>query len=222
MVIDLIRSQLNHDTTVLDILNQFDFFSKVPLSGSASYSEIARTTTLPEILVRRILRYAFTMRFFAPETPGSDRIVHTSFSAHAARTPLMRSWIGHALEEARPASTKTAEALRKFSAGREQPTEEIDETSFGLAWPPLKDGRLADFWSVGQDDPKEAWRANRFAEAMQASVLSAVVQADDVVDNFDWQGLGEATVVDVSVGCGFSLNLLRNHRCAGTPKIIRR
>lgn len=222
MVIDLIRPQLNHDTTVLDILNQFDFFSKVPLSGSASYSDIARTTTLPEILVRRILRYAFTMRFFAPETPGSDRIVHTSFSAHAARTPLMRSWIGHALEEARPASTKTAEALRKFSAGREQPTEEIDETSFGLAWPPLKDGRLADFWSVGQDDPKEAWRANRFAEAMQASVLSAVVQADDVVDNFDWQGLGEATVVDVSVGCGFSLDLLRNHRCPGTPKIIRR
>ena len=90
----------------------------------------------------------------------------------------------------------------------------MDETSFGLSWPRLKDGRLADFWSVGQDDPKEAWRANRFAEAMQASVLSAVEDADHAVDGFDWEGLGEATVVDVSVGCSFSLNLsLRIRRC---------
>ena len=183
---------------VLDILNQFDFFSKVPLSGSASYSEIAHATKLPELIIRRVLRYAFTMRFFAPDPADSDRVMHTALSAHAARTPLLRSWIGHAIEEARPASTKTAEALRRFSGGLENPTEEMDETAFGLSWPPLKDGRRADFWSVGEDDPNEKWRANRFADAMQASVLTAVKDAGHAVDNFDWESLGKATVVDVS------------------------
>jgi hypothetical protein len=137
------------------------------------------------------------MRFFAPETPGGDRVVHTAFSAHAARKPELRSWFGIALEETRPATAKTAEALRRFSAGRDQASEELDETPFSLWWPPLEDGRLASYWDA-RDDPKEAWRAKRFAEAMQASVGSAIIQADDVVNKFDWEGLGEAKVVDVS------------------------
>lgn len=190
---------MNHDTGILDVLNQFNFFTKIPLEGGATYSEIAASTTLPEGIVRRILRYAFTMRCFAPESPGSDRIVHSAFSAHAARSPEVRSWVGHAIEEARPATVKAAEALRLFSCGKGELTQDLDETPFGLWWPRLKDGKRANFWSVGQDDPTEAWRVKRFGEAMQASVASAVVQADDVVDNFDWESVGKATVVDVSV-----------------------
>lgn len=146
--------------------------------------------------MKRILRYAFTMHFFAPE--GVDRVKHTAFSAHASRTPVLRSWMGHHLEEARQATTKAAEALRLYSSGKEEPSEDMDETPFGLSWPRLKNGGLATWWSVGQDDPKEAWRSKRFAEAMEASVLSGVVQSDDVVDSFDWAKLGNATVVDVS------------------------
>lgn len=46
---------------VMDVLNQFDFWSAVPAGGSATYSEIVEATKLPEEVVRRILRYAFTM-----------------------------------------------------------------------------------------------------------------------------------------------------------------
>ncbi|KAH6635099.1 O-methyltransferase-domain-containing protein [Chaetomium sp. MPI-SDFR-AT-0129] len=224
---------LNHDATVLDLLNQFNIFTHVPLSSSASYTDIARATNLPEAAVRRILRYAFTMRFFAPDPTdqSNNRVVHTAFSAHAARSPALRAWFGIALDETRPATVHTAEALRRFSAGRAQPSEELDETPFSLWWPPREaesesesgsgsgDGLWAEkkkkkrmsYWEA-RDDPKEAWRAKRFAEAMQASVGSAIIQADDVVNRFDWGALGEAKVVDVGGSDGaLAAVLARKH-----------
>ncbi|KAK4141032.1 6-hydroxytryprostatin B O-methyltransferase [Dichotomopilus funicola] len=204
---------LNHDATVLDLLNQFNIFTHVPLSSSASYTDIARATNLPEAAVRRILRYAFTMRFFAPDPTdqSNNRVVHTAFSAHAARSPALRAWFGIALDETRPATVHTAEALRRFSAGRAQPSEELDETPFSLWWPPREAESESDYWEA-RDDPKEAWRAKRFAEAMQASVGSAIIQADDVVNRFDWGALGKAKVVDVGGSDGaLAAVLARKH-----------
>lgn len=43
------------DAAVLKIMNKFDFWSAVPLDGSASYDEIAERTNLPIDAVRRIL-----------------------------------------------------------------------------------------------------------------------------------------------------------------------
>ena len=100
--------------------------------------------------------------------------------------------------------------MRKFNSGKSSLSQDLHETPFGLSWPRLSDGRLADYWSVGEDDPKEAWRAQRFAEAMQASVLSGVVQADEVVTQYDWKSLGSATIVDAS---GKSMLLLDYHKC---------
>ncbi|KAF2209135.1 hypothetical protein CERZMDRAFT_87114 [Cercospora zeae-maydis SCOH1-5] len=198
--------------TTLDILNQFDFFSRVPLDQTASYSEIAASTNIPEDITRRTFRYAFTMRIFAPDPQDANRVTHTAFSAHMARNPLLRSWVGHALEEAGGASHHAPDALRKFNSGRSSLSQDLHETPFGLSWPLLSDGRLADFWSVGQDDPKEAWRAQRFAEAMQASVLSGVVQADEVVTRYDWKSLGPASIVDVGGSDGsLAAMLSRKH-----------
>ena len=78
-------------------MNQFDFFSGVPLDRTASYSEIAASLNIPEDVTRRTFRYAFTMRIFASDPQDADRVMHTAFSAHMARNPLLRSWVGHAL-----------------------------------------------------------------------------------------------------------------------------
>ncbi|GIZ46893.1 hypothetical protein CKM354_000999900 [Cercospora kikuchii] len=203
---------INHEKTTLDIMNQFDFFSRVPLEQTASYSEVAASLNIPEDITRRTFRYAFTMRIFAPDPRDDDRVMHTAFSAHMARNPLLRSWVGHALEEAGGASHHAAEALRKFNSGKSSLSQDLHETSFGLSWPRLNDGRLADYWSVGQDDPNQAWRAQRFAEAMQASVLSGVVQADEVVTKYDWKSLGAASIIDVGGSDGSLAALLaRKH-----------
>ena len=66
---------------------------------------------------------------------------------------MLRSGVGHHLEEVRPAATQAPAALRRFNAGKKDATEELHQTAFGLSWPPLKDGRLANFWGVLQDDP---------------------------------------------------------------------
>ncbi|KAK4234121.1 6-hydroxytryprostatin B O-methyltransferase [Achaetomium macrosporum] len=198
------------EPTTLDILNRFDFFTNVPLAGDASYSDVARAVGLPEALVRRVFRSAFTMRFFAPASPGSDRVVHTALSAHAARTPELRAWIGHHLEEGRAAHVQAVEALRRFSAGRDEPTEDLHETAFGLSWPFRKpDGRLTDFFSMGEDDPP---RGKRFVDAMQASVGSPLVSGEEAIEKFDWEGLGKAIVVDVGGSDGaLAVLLARRH-----------
>lgn len=59
----------------IDVLNQFDIFSAIPLGGFATYSEISRTINLPESVVRRTLRHTFTMRLFAATEPGSESVV---------------------------------------------------------------------------------------------------------------------------------------------------
>ncbi|KAK5166026.1 uncharacterized protein LTR77_008287 [Saxophila tyrrhenica] len=203
---------LNYDASIVDVLNQFDFFSKVPLCGSTSYTELSSATALPENLIVRILQYAFTMRIFAPEHGESDRVVHTAFSAHMQRTPALRSWIGHALEEGRPAAVHLAEALKEFHVGKDKPVENLDETPFSLAWPHLKNGNRATFYSIGVDDPKDAWRATRFAEAARETMMSDVEGIENVVEAFHWDGLGNALVVDVGGGDGsLAAMLARKH-----------
>ncbi|KAL4780404.1 O-methyltransferase [Aspergillus varians] len=196
---------LLHDATVVNILNEFNFFSAVPEAGSASFSEIARATTVPESLVRRILRYAFTMRFFALDS-DPDRVVHTALSAHMLRSPEMRAWVGHHMEEGRDAATKTVEAIRTFSAGRAEATEDLHETAFGLSWQRTRaDGTLTDFFSMGDDDPA---RGQRFTEAMLASVGSGMVSGEETIEHFDWERLGTATLVDVGGSDGALATIL--------------
>lgn len=185
----------------LDILNQFDFFSAIPLGGSATYSDIARATTLPESIVHRVLRYAAAMRLFAEGPSGSGTIIHTASSAFLAKNHRMRSWLSHNLEELRVGALYTPESLRKYSAGKERPSEEVLESGFAIA-DIDKTGHRITFWDYIQHTPEgkpEGFRAKRFAEAMQATAMASATNPDEVVKRgFDWDTLGQATVVDVS------------------------
>lgn len=185
---------------VLDVLNQFDFFSAVPLGGSATYEDIARTTNLAEPIVRRILRHARMMRLFAEAPPGSDAVVHTSNTAFLVKQPLLRSWLTHNLEEVRPACVQTPAALTAFSSGAKA-SEEILESGFSLA-DVDKMGRPTSFWDYLKHTPAgkpKGFRSKRFAESMQVASMASAISRDDVVkQGFDWAALGDATVVDVS------------------------
>ncbi len=103
---------MNQDPLTCDVLNEFNFWDAVPLNGSASYAEIAKATQLPEQIVRRYLRHAFTLFIFAEEGPGTDRVVHSASSAYVVRHPNMRSLIGHTMQDNRPASVAGVDALK--------------------------------------------------------------------------------------------------------------
>ncbi|KIM93287.1 hypothetical protein OIDMADRAFT_138176 [Oidiodendron maius Zn] len=188
----------SHDSEILDVLNQFDFWNAVPLGGSASYSEIARKTTLPEPLVRRVLRHAFLSKLFAEASPG--QVVHTAKTAYVAKTPRTRSWIALNLEQIRPATVYLAKSLREYSAGKNSHSQEPLESAFAIA-DLDRTGRPVDFWTFLKNDPDgkpKGYRANRFAEAMQAISASSSIKPDEIVKlGFDWNSLGEATVVDL-------------------------
>lgn len=200
----------------MDVLSRFDFFDQVPLTGSASIDDIVKTTKLPKSLVKRILYYAFTMRVFAPAPGDPEAIVHTALSAHLVRTPALRSWLGHALEEGRAGALRIADALKEFHVGKEQPAEGPDETAFGLGWPRMKNGDRATFYTLGQDGPEDAWRATRFAEAAKETMSNVIEGIDRVVDTFDWEKLGDVSVVDVS-------DMIRSQHkmCTANPLVCR-
>ena len=176
-------------------MNQFDFYSAVPTGGSASYSDIAKSTKLPESIVRRILSYAMTIRMFQEVEPGSDRVIHTPATAQIAESPLIRSFTGHFLEEVRRASLETPLSLQKFSVGKVEPSQEVIEAGLSLA-DLGKTGKPQSLWDYFEQNP---FAAKLFSEAMQVASKFSFLRIEDVLQaGFDWASLRQATVIDVS------------------------
>ncbi|KAF5549287.1 peptide transporter PTR2 [Fusarium mexicanum] len=61
-----------HDASITSILNQFTFWNAVPIGGSAIYAEITAQVNLPESIVRRVLKYAISIRIFANANDKPD------------------------------------------------------------------------------------------------------------------------------------------------------
>jgi hypothetical protein len=192
----------NHNPWILDTLDQLDFYGAVPVSGSATYAEIAKHTRLPEVVVRRLLRYAMQHHLFAEETPGSDTVLHTATTAQLVREPALRALTGHCMEEVRAACSQQTEALKKWFRDTAEATEEMDHCGWALGYVEGKPLNGEHFWSfidsASSPGKPKGWRATRFAEAMQGLSKSFVVGYDAVLEKYDWDALGEATVIDVS------------------------
>ncbi|RKK23548.1 hypothetical protein BFJ67_g17116 [Fusarium oxysporum f. sp. cepae] len=127
-----------HDASVTNILNQFNFWNAVPIGGSATYAEITARVHLPESIVRRVLKYAISIRIFAG---ANDK----------------------------PDSPQTF-------------------------W---------DYVNREVEGKPKGWRSARFAECMQVAASASVIKTDDLLKSaYDWNKLGEATVVDIGGSSG--------------------
>ncbi|PYI11096.1 O-methyltransferase [Aspergillus sclerotiicarbonarius CBS 121057] len=181
-----------HALLTFDVLNNFNFWDAVPLDGSASYADIAKSTQLPEQIVRRFLRLVFTVFVFCEEEPGLDRVVHTAASSHMARSPLARAAVG-------------VDALKKWFVGHEEPPEDLETCGMPLA---TDDGRQRgkDVWefleTFERPDQPKGFRAERFAQAMQGLRETSGAMTETALKKFDWDGLNEATVVDLGGSAG--------------------
>ncbi|KAF5987166.1 methyltransferase [Fusarium coicis] len=194
-----------HDASVTNILNQFNFWNAVPIDGSATYAEITTRVKLPESIVRRVLKYAISIRIFASANDQPDSVCHTSISALPARNFLYQNWLRHLLEEAGPGSLHVAESLWKFSSGKKEPSQEPAGSGFSLANIDKLD-KPQTFWDYvnreAEGKPK-GWRSARFAECMQLAASASVIKTDDLLKSaYDWNKLSEATVVDIGGSSG--------------------
>ncbi|KAF4473356.1 Sterigmatocystin 8-O-methyltransferase [Fusarium agapanthi] len=183
----------------------FNFWNAVPIGGSATYAEITAQVNLPESIVRRVLKYAISIRIFANANDKPDSVCHTSLSALAARNRLYQNWLRHLLEEAGPGSLHVAGSLWKFSSGKQEPSKEPADSGFSLANIDKLD-RPEKFWEYINCEVKgkpKGWRSARFAECMRVAALASIIKTDDLLTSaYDWSKLGEATVVDIGGSSG--------------------
>lgn len=179
------------DMAVLGCLQHFDIFNTVPWEGSIPYSDIATKIGLSKDKTERIIKHAMTSRIFYEPEPGM--VAHTANSIMPAKMPHLNAWIGTGRQNSDPAMGKLEEAFQKFGE-----SGEINETAFNLA---LGKSPEDTWWSVlGNDGENErkGWRMKLFGMAMGGT--RNPVLSREAPDNaiFDWEGLGDATVVDVS------------------------
>ena len=189
------------DATALNVMNHFNFWSAVPVNGSASYQEIAAHTSLPEEVVHRILQHATTLRIFAETEPGNptSRIQHTSRSAALAKSPGLSALVSTVLDDAGAPMMVLNEALQKYSHGKSDLTTNLDETSFALYHSSDTFGRYQNSWDFIENDgdgDKKGWRQKNFVEFM--NYIKEIFQTEKVMlEIYDWKAAGSAKVVDV-------------------------
>ena len=190
------------DVTALNLLNRFDFWSAVPLDGSASFEDIAKHTSLPEEVVRRVLEHGFTLRLFEKTQFGTAtaRVRHTSRSAALAQSAGLRALVSTVLDDAGPPMTAMPEALDKFNRGKASLEQDMSQSSFTLYHSGELAGKYANSWDFIENDgegERKGWRQRNFVEFM--NYIKQIFRLEDVVENaYDWKSLGKGTVVDVS------------------------
>ena len=199
--------QLKQDQLALEALNRYNVFDEVPLIGSITYVELAKKCNIPETRLRRFIQHAMPNRIFWAPTP--DSVAHTITSAEVVRSPFLYAWLGHNIEEIGPGCTKVIEAMERWGDS-EDPTKAGFPLAFDLKEENLfqwfeSDGAgeaRAENGEVDKFDRTKGWRARRFGNAMKFMMSHGVSASRHVHGGFDWESLGKATVVDVSLTLG--------------------
>ncbi|RYP26288.1 hypothetical protein DL768_011758 [Monosporascus sp. mg162] len=189
------------DATVLNIMNEFDFWSAVPLDGTASYEEIAERTNLPVDVVRRVMRHAFNFRFFAEMNPGdpSTRVKHTALSGVLVRSAGARGAFQTMFEVGGGPTLMLRQVLSKYNAGRTEMAQGVDKSAFALFNSQHGDGKYTDFWQYLENSGEGEQKGHRqksFSKYMDF-VTSLFGHENVMAQCYDWKSLGPATVVDV-------------------------
>ncbi|KAI0505651.1 O-methyltransferase-domain-containing protein [Xylaria bambusicola] len=177
---------LLNKTTINDSLFHIDSYTKqhmpfhfishlgiadmVPLGGSASFQEVAAKTGLNEVIIRRVLRHAITIRVFQEPEPGM--LAHTNISKAIIDSSL-NDWLKTVSRDLWPAATKTFDAVIGWPN-----SQEINETAFSLAHN----------------------TNCHFEGSLKALTSSPEYDVCHVIDNYDWHSVGHVVDVGGSRG----------------------
>ncbi|KAJ2990847.1 hypothetical protein NUW58_g2757 [Xylaria curta] len=191
---------IHHYGTYINMISfqaiaRFRIANMIPANGQASYEEVAQQTCFTEPVLRRMLQAAMAMRIFREPEPGM--VAHTKVSK-LLTDPRMNDWLAIPTEEGWPAASKTVSAYEKWPG-----SEEPNESGFSLA------NNTSDAMYNCITSPPE--RAQRFANFMRVTASSYDYDPVHVVNNYDWESLGAATVVDVGGSQGHIAIQLAKH-----------
>lgn len=201
------------DAACLNVLNHFDFWSAVPLEGSASYEEIARHVSLPRDVVARLVQHALTLRLFeeVEDNDAATRVRHTSRSAALARQSGLQALVSSVLDVTGGPMMALTSALEKYSKGKKELTQDMTETAFSLFHSTGPFGKKhTNSWEYLENDgegERRGWRQQKFVDFMR--YIKEIFQLEGIVlSAYDWASAGKATVVDVGGSAGHDAILL--------------
>ncbi|GAD92073.1 hypothetical protein AN5415.2 [Paecilomyces variotii No. 5] len=196
----------HHDMSTLQWIYHFKIAEAVPLDRAVTFAEIAKARSVDEDYLKRILRYAMTNRIF--REPESGLVAHTSVSALLVRSKSLNDWVGYTCEETYPASAKLVEAYEKYGA-----SQKPNEAAYGVAFNTDKPmfAHLAEF-------PE---RERRFANTMIEMTSTEGYGVHHLVDGYEWEDIGKATVVDVGGSTGHACVAIAEKKAPDATFIVQ-
>ncbi|KAJ3495831.1 hypothetical protein NLG97_g3105 [Lecanicillium saksenae] len=189
------------DIMALNLMNHFDFWSAVPLEGSASVADIATHTDLPEEVVKRVVEHGITLRLFAPEGnyKVTQRVQHSSRSAALVKSSGLRALVSTVLDDAGAPMLAMNQALELHGRGQKSLSKDMTKTAFATHQNGATIGNYATSWEFMENDGQgehKGWRQRNFVEFMR--YLKEIFRLESVLEAaYDWKALGKATIVDI-------------------------
>ncbi|KAH8170039.1 o-methyltransferase domain-containing protein [Sarocladium implicatum] len=190
------------DVAALNIMNHFNFWTAVPITGEATQEDIAKHTRLPLSIVTRLIEHGTTLRLFSYTNPGktTSPVKHTSRSAALASNPGLRALVSTILDDAATPMTVMTQALEKHALGKETIEEDMETTAFRM----LHNGEIfnkgfKNSWEYIEGDgegEKKGWRQRNFTTFMK--YLKDIFSYEETVAAaYDWKAAGDIKVVDI-------------------------
>ncbi|KAI0173479.1 sterigmatocystin 8-O-methyltransferase [Hypoxylon sp. FL1284] len=165
----------------MDAVCRFNIVDMIPPGGQISYEEISKKSGLNEVLVKRLVRHAMTLRVLREPEPGM--VAHTKISKFMT-IPYINAWVSLGAREGWPAATKMVDAIEKWPS-----SEEPNQTGFSLV-----NKTDQSIYEVIGADPV---RATRFAASMKSFDHNPGYAFKEVPNLYDWSSLGDVLIADV-------------------------
>jgi 6-hydroxytryprostatin B O-methyltransferase len=170
----------------LQFIYHYRLAEHVPVSADISYTDLAVKAGVVPNQCTRVLKFVATHGFFHQTRPG--HVAHSAMSKMLL-VPDFRDTVGYVTEESFMGAPKLVEATEKFPGSGEK-----NETCWNLGH-----GTDLPMFEYFERHPA---RMQRFMGCMRSLASGESFSIKNVVDAFDWQGLGKGLVVDVGGSFG--------------------
>lgn len=175
----------------------FNLPDVVPPEGHISFECLGSSSGVDVRQMKQAFRFVMTWGFF--EESIEDMISHTPGSRLLISGQRMRPFVQWLTEDCAPMVAHQLDALVQWGHGSQEPNETAVNHAYGTKGP---------FYEFIPADPV---RERRFGAAMQQVSEQAASFVDHLVDSFDWQSLGHATVIDVGGHIGYCAVAIAEH-----------
>ncbi|PVH73053.1 S-adenosyl-L-methionine-dependent methyltransferase [Cadophora sp. DSE1049] len=175
----------------LKAVSHWSIAKRVPLDEKISYTDLSTKCGLEPIALRRLMRHAMSNGIFYE--PAKDFIAHNSVSQILVNDPRTAAWVELQTETILLGGAHHCEALDKWPG-----SESKRETGVSIGF--HNPGQT----SLYEEVKKIPERVQRFGLAMELFSSGEGYEPISLVEGYDWEKLGEGTVVDVGGGNGFA------------------